>query len=106
MQSEIPAKAAEVAELLKLIANPHRLAVLCALTEQPMNATSLTELVGISQTAMSNHLSRLRSAGIIEYQREHRELIYTLSDPRITTLLTLLYDLYCKEKNDEQSTHD
>ena len=101
MHHDIPAKAAEVAELLKLIANPHRLAVLCALTEQPMNATALTELVGISQTAMSNHLARLRSAGIIDYQREHRELIYHLSDLRVTTLLTVLYDLYCKEKEDE-----
>ncbi|MBV7433717.1 metalloregulator ArsR/SmtB family transcription factor [Cardiobacteriaceae bacterium TAE3-ERU3] len=101
MSNDIPAKATEVANLLKLISNPHRLTVLCALTEQPMNVTALTELADINQTAMSNHLARLRSAGIIDYHRKHRELIYELSDPRVAKVLTLLHDLYCKENNDE-----
>lgn len=90
-------KAEHTATHLKLIANPCRLMVLCALVEGEKNVTELIELTGASQTLMSNHLSVLRKAGIVDFHRDHRILNYYLKDERMKHVLNTLYEVYCKE---------
>lgn len=88
-------KATQASRLLKLIGNPHRLAALCALTEKQYNVSELIEIVGISQTSMSNHLGLLREAGLVSFEREHRELNYFISDERVKLVLEVLHQMYC-----------
>lgn len=88
-------QAEDTASKLKLIANPFRLMVLCALVEGEKNVSELMELTGASQTLMSNHLAVLRKADIIDYTREHRTLNYHLKDQRMQVLLQTLHDVYC-----------
>lgn len=88
-------QADEASQLLKLISHPHRLMILCALLDQPYNVSSLTELVGISQTAMSNHLAKLRSERLVEFTREHRTLTYRLSNSKVEVIIQALHKIYC-----------
>lgn len=85
----------EASQLLKLISHPHRLMILCALLEKPYNVSNLTDLVGISQTAMSNHLAKLRSERLVEFTREHRTLTYRLSNPKVEVIIQALQEIYC-----------
>lgn len=57
--------AEEASGMLKLIAHPHRLMILCLLSERERNVSELVEAIGINQTAVSNHLAKLRSEGVI-----------------------------------------
>jgi ArsR family transcriptional regulator len=75
------------ADLLRLLANEHRLLVLCALRQGELSVGRLAEMVGLSQSALSQHLSRLRSAGAVATRREGQTIYYRLADPEVTTLL-------------------
>ena len=86
------------AALLKLIAHPHRLMILCLLLESEKNVTDLVEAIGINQTAVSNHLAKLRSAGVVEFTRYHRVLQYRLTSKELEAIITTLHDLYCSRK--------
>ena len=90
------AKAAEVAGVLKALANPHRLAILCRLAEVGESTVGgLTETIVLSQSALSQHLARMRQEGVVTFRRESQTLWYRIGDPRIADLMAELYRLYC-----------
>lgn len=92
------AKASEVAQMLKAIANARRMMVLCKLVEHTERTVGdLAEDVGLSQSALSQHLARLRDEGLVAFRRDSQTLWYRIADPRAARLLATLYDLYCKE---------
>lgn len=92
------AKATMVAALLKAVANPRRLMVLCKLVEHgEMTVGDLATAVGLSQSALSQHLARMRGEGLLGFRRDGQTLWYRIADPRVETLFGTLYDLYCKE---------
>lgn len=92
------AKAGEVADMLKAIGNRRRLMMLCKLVEHgERSVTDLANDVGLSQSALSQHLAKMREEGLVSFRRESRTLWYRISDPRAETLLSTLYQLYCKE---------
>lgn len=89
-------EAARVAELLKLLANQHRLLALCAVVDGPKTVGDIAEHVpGISLPAISQHLSALRRAGILTAEKQGQHVIYSLADERITALLTVLQQQFC-----------
>lgn len=91
-------KAVEVAQLLKAIGNGRRLMMLCKLVEQgEMTVGDLAEAVGLSQSALSQHLAKMRDEGLVAYRRESQTLWYRIADPRTEALLATLYQLYCKD---------
>ncbi|MBN9789420.1 transcriptional regulator [Pseudonocardia sp. TMWB2A] len=91
-------KAAEVAQLLKAIGNGRRLMMLCKLVEQgEMTVGDLADGVGLSQSALSQHLAKMRDEGLVAYRRESQTLWYRIADPRTEALLATLYQLYCKD---------
>jgi ArsR family transcriptional regulator len=53
--------------------------------------------VGLSQSACSQHLAKMRDEGLVAFRRESQIIWYRIADPRIETLLTALYHLYCKD---------
>lgn len=89
-------KCGEATAFLKLLANPNRLAVLCCLVERQHNVTELTEKVGIPQAAMSNQLTLLREAGIIDCKINHRERIYSITDHKTKEMIKLLHSFFCE----------
>jgi DNA-binding transcriptional ArsR family regulator len=71
------------AEVLKTLANPKRLEIIHLLAEEPREVSRLAEELGISQPNVSQHLALMRSAGIVEAERDGREVRYRLSDPEV-----------------------
>ena len=92
--------AAEVAGMLRALANERRLMILCKLVEWgEANVNALAETVGLSQSALSQHLAKMRDEGLVTYRRESQTLWYRIADPRIEDLLATLHKLYCKPLN-------
>lgn len=92
------AKATQVANTLKAIGNERRLMLLCKLVEHgEVTVNHLALDVGLSQSACSQHLARMRDEGLVTYRRESQTLWYAIADARVETLLTTLYQLYCKD---------
>jgi hypothetical protein len=82
--------AEHVASMLKLMAHPHRLMLLCLLSEGQRSVSELADILGISQTTLSNHLTKLRDAKLVDYNRYHRILEYRLAAPEAQTILDVL----------------
>ncbi len=90
------ANATMVAAILRELANPHRLMVLCSLAEAgEMKVGDIAERVGLSQSALSQHLARLREEGLVAFTRDAQVLRYRIADARVEALLAALYQLYC-----------
>ena len=86
-----------MAGVLRALANERRLMILCKLVEWgEANVNSLAEAVGLSQSALSQHLAKMREEGLVTYRRESQTLWYRIADPRIEDLLATLHKLYCK----------
>ena len=85
-----------VAGVLRALANERRLMILCKLVEWgEATPSSLAEAAGLSQSALSQHLAKMREEGIVTYRRESQTLWYRVADPRIEELLGHLHNLYC-----------
>jgi ArsR family transcriptional regulator len=115
MEGDVPAKvfdprgiekaAAEVSGVLRALANQRRLLILCRLVEcREANVSSLADAVGLSQSALSQHLAKMREEGLVVYRRESQTLWYRIADARIEQLLAALYSLYCSPKTKRRST--
>ena len=81
---------------MKLLANEKRLVILCFLAihgELPVGA--LVETLGLSQSALSQHLARLRRDGLVLFRRESQTLHYRLADPRVVRVLGVLEEIFC-----------
>ncbi|OYW54648.1 MAG: transcriptional regulator [Hyphomicrobium sp. 32-62-53] len=90
------ANATKVAGLLKALANERRLMILCKLVEWgEANVGTLADAVDLSQSALSQHLAKMREEKLVTFRRESQTLWYRVSDPRTETLLGQLQQLYC-----------
>lgn len=78
------------AEVLKTLANPRRLEIIHRLAEGPCEVGRLAEEIGASQPNISQHLSVLRAAGIVDAEREGREVRYRLADPEVITACNIM----------------
>lgn len=89
-------KACEASDFLKLIANENRLLILCHLAGQgEMSVTALVDAVGLSQSAMSQHLARLREDGLVAARRDGQSIQYRVGDPRALRVLETLKRIFC-----------
>ena len=99
--SELEAKADEVSGVMKALANPRRLLILCQLAEAgSASVNALAGAVGLSQSALSQHLALMRDEGLVCFDRDGQTLNYRIADPRVGTLLDMLYTLYCAPAGD------
>ena len=88
--------AKRIAELLKLLANENRLLILCALRKEPMTVSKIAEFVpGITQSALSQHLILLKTAGILASTKSAQNVLYTISDVRVEEIIKVLKKYYC-----------
>jgi len=91
-------QAATAARLLKLLGNEYRLLILCSLIAHgELKVGDLVEEVGLSQSALSQHLALLREDGLVSFRRESQTLYYRISDPRAARILKVLKTMYCDE---------
>ncbi len=92
-------QADEVARLLKLLGNGNRLKILCQLVEgSDKSVNCLAETLNLSQSALSQHLAKMREDGLVTGRREAQTIYYSLSDSNAERILGVLKDLYCNNK--------
>jgi ArsR family transcriptional regulator, virulence genes transcriptional regulator len=93
--------AQEAARLLKLLANEKRLVILCFLAVcGEMAVGALAEALNLSQSALSQHLAKLRRDGLVQFRRESQTLHYRLADPRAVRVLVVLKEIFCPSMGD------
>ena len=93
---EIKLKAGEAAGFLKSMANDRRLIVLCELAKRERTVGELEAAASLSQSALSQHLAKLRAAGLVKTRRQSQTIHYSLANAGVKRLIGVLYDLYCR----------
>lgn len=81
--------------LLKLLANRHRLMILCSLGDGEKSVGELVEMAGLSQSALSQHLAKLRDHDLVRTRRQAQTIFYALSSTEVVALIELLESLFC-----------
>src|SRR5690606_38411944 len=83
--------AGQAATLLRTVGNEHRLLVLCLLLQrEEMSVGALLHEVGLSQSALSQHLARMREEGLVACRRESQTMYYRIADPAVGRLIATL----------------
>ena len=94
---KMQANADQAVGLLKMLSNPTRLMVLCALVSHEHTAGELEELAGLSQSAVSQHLARLRAENLVTTRRDGQKIYYALNDNNARRIIETLHGIYCGE---------
>jgi DNA-binding transcriptional ArsR family regulator len=92
---EMRSNAAAAEALLRAVGNRHRLMILCELHSGERCVGALQKAIGLSQSALSQHLARLRHDELVATRRESQTIYYSLANRRVGRLIGLLYELYC-----------
>ena len=92
---ELQSKASAAEAMLKAVANRNRLVILCELLKGERSVSALQSAIGLSQSALSQHLARLREDKLVATRRVSQTIYYSLSSKPIERLIGLLYELYC-----------
>jgi len=93
---ELLARSEEATRLLAVLANRHRLQILCELHKGEHSVSALESVIDLSQSALSQHLAKLREADVVSTRREAQTIYYSISDSRAERLLAVLYDVFCE----------
>lgn len=83
--------------LLKALSNERRLMIICALYQGEKSVGELEAIVGLSQSALSQHLARLRRDGLVNTRRNAQTIYYSMNDRATQAILRTLYDIYSPE---------
>jgi ArsR family transcriptional regulator len=102
--SQFEASAAEAARLLRALANERRLMILCQLAEGERSVGQIQPLVGLSQSALSQHLAVLRDEGVVAARREAQTVWYRIADPAALKVVGVLAEIFCPPT--ESAPHD
>ncbi len=93
---ELRTIASEASGFLKQLASQQRLMILCHLLDGEMSVSQLQERLKIEQSAISQHLAKLRQEHIITARRKSRQKYYSIADPKALRMIELLHALYCE----------
>jgi ArsR family transcriptional regulator, virulence genes transcriptional regulator len=102
--NQLQRRAHEAAELLKALGNARRLMILCQLLEGEKSVGELVRLIGLSQSALSQHLARLRRDRLVGTRRSAQTIYYTIEGAEARALLHTLHALYCDRELAEAPT--
>ena len=82
--------------ILKILANSRRLEILCHLTEERKSSGELTKIIGLSHSALSQHLGRMTKLNLIERTKKGQEAFYSIKSYEARAILSTLYLIYCR----------
>ena len=80
---------------LKALANVNRLMILCILSEGELSVSQLNEMIDLSQSALSQHLAKLRADELVSTRRESQTIYYSLTEGVAKNIINTLHDFYC-----------
>jgi len=86
----------EASELLKSLANRHRLLILCQLTDGERSVGDLAAFLGLRDSTVSQHLSLLRRDGLVQARRDGQTIWYAIASAPARRVLETLFEIFCK----------
>mgnify|MGYP000135576236 CR=1 FL=1 len=89
--------ACDAASLLKQLANENRLVICCTLAEEELSVGELNERIPLSQSALSQHLAKLRTANIVSVRKDAQTVYYRLASEDVVKIIMVLQSIYCPE---------
>jgi DNA-binding transcriptional ArsR family regulator len=93
---DLERSAGDAAQLLKMLANEHRLLILCRLAaERELSVGELMKSVKLAQSALSQHLAKMREEGLVATRRDAQTIFYRIADRNVARILMLLKSIYC-----------
>lgn len=95
--ADLKANALKASTLLKAMSNERRLLILCSLAEGELSVGQMEGIVDLSQSALSQHLARLRHDGLVATRRDAQTIYYSLKGDEARTVIQTLHDLYCRD---------
>ena len=95
--TKMAAAANRASELMKSLANPHRLLMVCQLIDGEHSVGELAEILGVRDTTASQHLALLRKDGIVTPRRDGQTIWYSISSMPVRQVVETLYRLYCPD---------
>lgn len=93
--NQLEYQAERVAEILKLIGHPKRLLILCQLSAGPQNVGQLEKSCTVSQSQLSQFLTKMKSEGLLEAEKSGSFVTYRIADTKVMKLLESLHGIYC-----------
>lgn len=102
-ENALLSNARRASALLKAMGNAHRLMILCQLVGGERSVTELERSVGLSQSALSQHLARLRHDKLVQTRRSAQTIYYSLAGEEAIAIISTLHRLYCEEPADGES---
>ena len=97
---DFAASAGIVANTLRALSNERRLTILCKLAEAgEMSVGAMANILDLAQSALSQHLAKMRNESIVACRRDGQTMMYRIADPRIEQLMTELHLLFCAPRH-------
>jgi DNA-binding transcriptional ArsR family regulator len=97
MPTDLTASAHRASALLKALANPDRLVILCHLAEGERTVTELGALLDLRQPTLSQQLARLRADDLVQTRRDGKNIYYSLARPEVVEIIGALHRAFCKD---------
>jgi DNA-binding transcriptional ArsR family regulator len=95
---QLAVRSQQAAGLLRALANEQRLLILCHLAAAgELSVSALGERLELSQSALSQHLAKLREEAIVAFRREAQTLLYHIADEKAARVMAVLYQIYCPD---------
>jgi len=99
---ELHDMASHAVELLKAMANEWRLMILCQLADGEKTVSELQEILGLSQSALSQHLAVLRREKIVKSRKHAQSVTYSLAGDEAPKVMNTLHEVFCETQGDKQ----
>lgn len=97
--STMQAAATNACALLKVLANPDRLLLMCQLSQGELSVGELEEQLGILQPTLSQQLGVLRDNGLVTTRREGKSIFYSMASAQALAVMAVLYEQFCASAN-------
>jgi DNA-binding transcriptional ArsR family regulator len=101
---DFQASAGEAARMLRALGNERRLMILCQLSDGEKSVGEMLPLVGLSQSALSQHLAVLREEGVVATRREAQTIWYRIADPAALKVVATLAEIFCPVETGHDQT--
>ncbi|UAX00032.1 winged helix-turn-helix transcriptional regulator [Halopseudomonas nanhaiensis] len=100
--TELRKSAGEASALLKVLANPERLLLLCQMSQGELAVSELAATTGVEQPTLSQQLTVLRLNGLVATRREGKQVFYRITSQNALQVMEVLYALYCQQAPHEE----
>jgi DNA-binding transcriptional ArsR family regulator len=99
---EMKIAAAQACKLMKVLANPDRLMILCQLSQGELKVGEIETLLGIGQPTLSQQLTVLRVESLVSARRDGKNMYYQVTSPQALALIAVLYEQFCNTRSKEE----